>query len=145
MWQHDGMSLRQVRKGVIAAIALSRAFLSVRPSGAQAGPPYQTDDPDPVPYRHFEAYIFSLSDTTKAAGTACAGPTSFEMNYGAASRLQWHLVIPFEQNFAPDGIVTHCIGDTELGAKVKLLSESKFLPETGIFPFVEVMLRVPSG
>lgn len=118
------------------------AFLMVALSAsaalAQAGPPYQTDDPDPVPYHHFEAYIFSLSDTTKAAGTAWAGPASFEMNYGAAPRLQLHLVIPFVQNFAPDGTITHGFGDVELGAKLKLLGESKYIPETGIFPFVEL-------
>ncbi|HSU20174.1 MAG TPA: hypothetical protein VLI45_10570 [Acidobacteriaceae bacterium] len=130
-----------VRRMCQLALAIGVVLLLVsaaRSASAQAGPPYQTDDPDPVPYHNFEAYIFSLSDSTKAAGTAWSGPASFEMNYGAAPRLQLHLVIPFVQNFAPDGTVTHGMGDVELGAKVKLINESKFVPETGVFPFVEL-------
>ena len=47
------------------AIALSLAALALC-SGrtAFAGPPFQTDDPDPVDYRHFEMYAFELSDST---------------------------------------------------------------------------------
>ena len=99
---------------------------------AQAGPPYQVDDPDPVPYRHFEAYIFSLSDSARTVGTSWQGPGSYEMNYGAAPRLQLHFVLPFVNNYAPDGTVTHGFGDTELGAKIKLFNETKLFPETGI-------------
>lgn len=107
-------------------------------ASAQAGPPYQTDDPDPVPYHHFEAYIFSLSDSARGVGTTWQGPASFEMNYGAAPRLQLHFVLPYTMVFAPDGTTTYGIGDTELGAKLKLLDEKKYFPETGIFPFVEL-------
>jgi hypothetical protein len=122
--------------GSILPFALFPAF-----AHAQAGPPYQVDDPDPVPYRHFEAYIFSLSDSARTVGTAWQGPPSYEMNYGAAPRLQLHFVTPFVNSFAPDGTVTHGFGDTELGAKIKLSDETKFFPETGIFPFFEL----PSG
>jgi hypothetical protein len=27
-----------------------------------AGPPFLTDDPEPVPWRHYEAYLFSTVD-----------------------------------------------------------------------------------
>jgi hypothetical protein len=108
---------------------------------AQAGPPYQVDDPDPVPYRHFEAYIFSLSDSARTVGTSWQGPGSYEMNYGAAPRLQLHFVLPFVYYYAPNQPATYGFGDTELGAKIKLFDETKFFPETGIFPFVEL----PSG
>jgi hypothetical protein len=123
------------------ALLLLLSLASACPAHGQAGPPYQVDDPDPVPYRHFEAYIFSLSDGARTVGTAWEAPGSYEMNYGAAPRLQLHFVLPFTNFFAPDGSVTHGVGDTELGAKVKLLDESKYIPETGIFPFVEL----PSG
>lgn len=127
----------------LATAAFLALFIAVaRPAAhAQAGPPYQVDDPDPVPYRHFEAYIFSLSDSARTVGTAWQGPGSYEMNYGAAPHLQLHFVLPFVNNYAPDGTVTHGFGDTELGAKIKLFDETKLLPETGIFPFVEF----PSG
>ncbi len=38
---------------------------------ATAGPPFQTDDPEPVPYQHFEFYTFSI-------GTAVRGDTQGE-------------------------------------------------------------------
>jgi len=133
------MNSRMGRALVHIAILLLCA--SVGRARAQAGPPYQVDDPDPVPYRHFEAYIFSLSDSAKGVGTAWAGPGSYEMNYGAAPRLQLHFVLPFVYSYAPDGTTHYGFGDTELGAKVKLFDETRFFPETGVFPFVEL----PSG
>jgi hypothetical protein len=126
----------------VAKAALLALFLMVAQyARAQAGPPYQVDDPDPVPYRHFEAYIFSLSDSARTVGTSWQGPGSYEMNYGAAPRLQLHFVLPFVYYYAPNQPATYGFGDTELGAKIKLFDETKFFPETGIFPFVEL----PSG
>jgi hypothetical protein len=106
-----------------------------------AGPPFQTDDPDPVAYRHFEAYVFELSDGTVPGGTTLEIP-SFEMNWGVVPNVQLHLVVPVGANFAPNGGPVHYgVGDTELGAKVRFVKETKRLPEVGIFPFVEL----PSG
>lgn len=108
---------------------------------ALAGPPFQTDDPDPVAYRHFEAYVFELSDGTVPGGTTLEVP-SFEVNWGVVPNVQLHLVVPVGASFAPKGGAVHYgVGDTELGAKVRLMKESKRLPEVGIFPFVEL----PSG
>ncbi|WP_188554782.1 hypothetical protein [Edaphobacter dinghuensis] len=108
---------------------------------AFAGPPFQTDDPDPVAYRHFEAYAFELSDGTVPGGTMLEIP-SFEMNWGVVPNVQLHLVVPVGASFAPNGGPVHYgVGDTELGAKVRLVKETKRVPEVGIFPFVEL----PSG
>ncbi len=110
---------------------------------AFAGPPFQTDDPDPVAYRHFEMYAFELSDGTgkNAGGTVLEVP-SYEVNYGVVPNVQLHLVVPLTTNFAPSGgPTTFGIGDTELGAKVRFVKESKWRPEVGIFPFFEL----PSG
>ena len=108
---------------------------------AFAGPPFQTDDPDPVACRHFEMYAFGLSDSTTVGGTSLEIP-SYEVNWGAVPNLQVHLVMPVGAFFAPDkGPVTYGLGDTEIGVKYRLVKESKRLPEVGIFPFVEL----PSG
>ena len=110
---------------------------------AFAGPPFQTDDPDPVAYRHFEMYAFELSDGTgkNAGGTVLEVP-SYEVNYGVVPNVQLHLVVPLTAVFPPDnGPVNYGIGDTELGAKVRFIKETKQLPEIGIFPFFEF----PSG
>ena len=86
---------------------------------AFAGPPFQTDDPDPVAFRHFEMYAFELSDSTTAGGTALEVP-SYEVNYGVVPNVQLHLVMPFVTSIPPDnGPVYHGFGDTELGLKLR--------------------------
>ena len=107
---------------------------------AHAGPPFQTDDPEPVDYRHFEMYAFSLSDGTTAGGTTLSAP-AYEVNYGVVPNVQLHLVLPFNNAFVPDGPNQHGIGDTEFGIKLRFVKETKSMPQIGIFPFFEF----PSG
>ncbi|AJP48329.1 hypothetical protein PG1C_07360 [Rugosibacter aromaticivorans] len=57
---------------------------------AVAGPPFLTDDPEPVEYRHHEFYIAS-QQTKTADGTAGTLP-HIEYNYGAAPDLQLHVI-----------------------------------------------------
>ncbi len=110
-------------------------------SCAFAGPPFQTDDPDPVEFRHWETYAFELSDGTHAGGTTLEFP-AWEMNWGAVPNLQLHIVVPMATNFAPaGGPVSFGISDIELGAKYRFVKETKRRPEIGIFPFFEL----PSG
>src|SRR6185437_12760527 len=106
--------------------ALALALLTTIP--AHAGPPFQTDDPDPVEFRHFEMYAFTLSDGTTAGGTTLSAP-AYEVNYGVVPNVQLHLVVPFVNAFVPDGPNQHGIGDTEFGAKVRFLKETKHAPE----------------
>ena len=133
-------NLRYARLGV----ALTAALISlIASTTAHAGPPFQTDDPDPVEFRHFEMYAFELSDGTgkNAGGTALEAP-AYEVNYGVVPNVQLHLVLPLTASFAPTGGPTNYgIGDTELGAKVRFVKETKRVPEVGIFPFFEL----PSG
>jgi hypothetical protein len=122
-----------------AWVALAWVLLAGR--AAIAGPPFQTDDPDPVAFRHFEMYAFSLSDGTTEGGTTVEVP-SYEVNYGVVPNVQLHLVFPLTVSLAPQGgPVNYGVGDTELGAKIRFVKEAKYLPEVGIFPFFEL----PSG
>ena len=127
-----------------AGIALGVATLTLL--GARtcyAGPPFQTDDPDPVEFHHFEMYAFELSDSTgKHAGGTVLEVPAYEVNYGAAPGLQLHLVVPMTAVFTPDsGPTNFGVGDTELGAKIRFAKETPHSPEIGIFPFFEF----PSG
>jgi hypothetical protein len=115
------------------------AFLALT-CAVHAGPPFQTDDPDPIEYHHFEMYAFELSDSTgkNAGGTALEIP-AYEVNYGVIPNVQLHLVVPPTAVFLPAGGPTNYgIGDTELGAKIRILKETKHVPEVGIFPFFEL-------
>lgn len=80
-------------------------------SVATAGPPFQTDDPEPVPYRHYEAYLFPLLDSTSVAG-AIQVPAA-EFNWGAVPNLQLHLILPMTANLPSGGPYTFGFGDAE--------------------------------
>ena len=110
-------------------------FVAVVPK-AQAGPPFLTDDPEPVPWRHYEAYLFSTAD--RGSGTTSWATPAVEFNVGAAQNLQLHMVIPGAY-VDPGG--AYGIGDIELGAKYRLVQEDKSRPQVGVFP----LLELPSG
>ena len=69
-------------------------------ASAYAGPPFLTDDPEPVEYQHGEFYVFSTLDATKGATTMQA--PAFEFNYGIAEETQVHIIAPLTA-FASDG------------------------------------------
>jgi hypothetical protein len=126
-----------------ATVVLGLALLALCGTTAHAGPPYQTDDPDPVDFHHFEMYAFELSDSTgkNAGGTVLEIP-AYEVNYGVIPNVQLHLVLPPSAVFQPMGGPANLgMGDTELGAKIRFVKETKRVPELGIFPFFEL----PSG
>src|SRR3984885_5155949 len=76
---------------------------------AQAGPPFQTDDPTPVDLGHYEAYVFGTVDGTPAElDTISPG---FEFNWGAIPNIQLHVILPLgaiipsnKPVYAPGGI-----------------------------------------
>lgn len=114
-------------------LLLASLFLAVP---VFAGPPFLTDDPEPVPYQHYEAYIFSSYDNS-AAGISGVGP-AVEYNVGAAPELQIHLVVPLAYFSPPGGTGVYGLGDTEFGVKYRFLDETSDRPQIGIFPMVEL-------
>lgn len=124
--------------------ALFVGILSL-PALALAGPPFQTDDPEPVDLGHYEFYVFSNVDGTPIE-TDPNGP-AFEFNWGALPNTQVHLVaflgaiLPSNDlRYAPAGTGPSAYGllDTELGVKYRFVEESKYVPEIGTFPMIEV-------
>ena len=113
-----------------------------------AGPPFQTDDPEPVDFRHYEFYIFGGLDGTPVELDP-VGP-AFEANWGAAPNLQLHVILPFgaaipsnNPEYLPSGAGPSAYGltDIEFGAKYRFIKETKRRPEIGTF----TMLEVPTG
>lgn len=101
-----------------------------------AGPPFLTDDPEPVEYQHWEAYLFANGDHT-SDGYAINGPAG-ELNYGVLPDTQLHLVVPMTTVGGSD-ISTHSgLGDMEFGIKYRFLHETNNWPQIGIFPMVEL-------
>jgi hypothetical protein len=113
-----------------------------------AGPPFQTDDPEPVDFRHYEIYFFGTTDGTPVE-TDPVGP-AFEANWGAAPNLQLHIILPAgailpsnNPRYFPAGTGPSAYGleDMELGAKYRFIKETKHRPEFGSF----TMLELPTG
>ena len=115
---------------------------------AQAGPPFQTDDPTPVDYGHYEAYIFGTIDGTPAELDP-VGP-AFEFNWGAVPKIQLHVILPFgaviplnNPIYAPGGQGPSAYGltDMEAGVKYGFLPQTRYRPQIGSF----TMLEIPTG
>lgn len=106
---------------------------------AHAGPPFVTDDPEPVEYKHGEFYVASQT-SHNADGTSGTLP-HFEFNYGPLPDVHLHLIAPFAYNKPHGESMKWGYGDTELGVKYRFIHESDLIPMVGTFPIVEL----PSG
>ncbi|HXE31250.1 MAG TPA: hypothetical protein VN515_05565 [Terriglobales bacterium] len=103
------------------------------------GPPFQVDDPVPVDLHHYEFYIFGAADGTPVEMDT-TGP-AFEFNWGAIPRVQLHAILPWGA-VAPAGQpTTFGLTDSELGAKIAFIKESKYFPQIGSF----TMFEMPTG
>jgi hypothetical protein len=126
--------------GVVLFCAAPRAWAQ--------GPPFQTDDPVPVDLHHYEFYIFGALDGTRVEKDA-TGP-AIEFNWGAMPRVQVHAILPLgvvdpsnNPAYAPAGTGPRAFGliDTEVGAKIAFIKESKLMPQIGSF----TMFEIPTG
>jgi hypothetical protein len=101
-----------------------------------AGPPYNTDDPEPVELRHWEFYLASQHSHARDGWSGTA--PHFEVNYGVIANMQLHLIAPLAYASPKGGRSTYGYGDTELGIKYRFVQEQKWVPQIGTFPFLEV-------
>ena len=113
-----------------------------------AGPPFQTDDPEPIDYKNYEFYTFANSDGTRLE-TDTEGP-AVEFNWGALPNVHLHIIVPEaailpanNQAFAPLSIGprTFGLGDIETGIKYRFVQETKHVPMIGTF----TMIELPTG
>ncbi len=102
----------------------------------RAGPPFLTDDPEPVDHRHGEAYLFASGDRTND-GHAVSAP-AVEVNYGVLPDTQLHLVVPFASFTPAGGPTASGPGDAEFGVKYRFAHEAAAWPQAGIFPMIEL-------
>ena len=113
------------------------ALLCATALAARAGPPFRTDDPEPVEYQHWEVYGFSTA--THVEGDTAGTLPGVEVNYGALPNLQLHVIAPIAFD-APAGSGTKFgMGDTELGVKYRFVQEDDdgWRPQIGVFPLIE--------
>ncbi len=107
---------------------LAILFCSV---SAWAGPPFQTDDPEPIDFRNYEFYTFASSDGTPLEMDT-VGP-AVEFNWGALPNVHLHIILPLaaifpsnSPNYAPLGAGPSAFGfgDIETGIKYRFIQEA---------------------
>jgi len=134
--------------GNFARLALALMCMLAVPRLWAQGPPYQTDDPVPVDFQHYEFYIFGAIGGTPVEIDSF-GP-AIEFNWGAVPRVQIHAVLPIgsinplnNPVYLPSGTGPSAFGltDTELGVKIAFIKETKHVPQIGSF----TMFEMPTG
>ncbi|MHB8455590.1 MAG: hypothetical protein ACYDDO_13045 [Acidiferrobacterales bacterium] len=99
---------------------------------AHAGPPLMTDDPEPLNYKHSEAYVFSTYDKGPDRGKAIAVP-AFVFNTVPMPDVHLHVAVPFLDLRQNDGVHIFGLGDVELGVKYRFVHETDSRPQIDIF------------
>ena len=110
------------------------AFLLLAGGPVLAGPPFITDDPEPVDYQHFEINT-AMQATYIKDGRSGAWPT-IDANYGPMPGVQLHVGL-FENFSKSAGQPFHYgVGDTELGAKIRFIDEDEegWRPQVAVYP-----------
>ena len=115
-------------------LALGASIAGIAP--CLAGPPFFTDDPEPVEPRHNEVYVFGTLDHADGA-SAIAGP-AIEYNRGIAPDTQFHLVLPYAWNLPNRGATASGPGDVEFGIKYRFVNAGDGGLQVGVFPMVEL-------
>lgn len=100
-------------------LALGCVLLMPRPS--LAGPPFITDDPQPPDFRTWEVNYALTSSHSR--GSTSGGLPSIDANYGGAPGVQLHVQVQAAYSVGA-GIHAYGLGDTEVGIKYRLSSES---------------------
>jgi hypothetical protein len=125
----DGLNARRI----VAALALCLGA-----STARAGPPFLTDDPEPVDLHHME--INAILQGTRA-GDDRSGAASGELNYGCARETQCHVALPVAFDRSSGGPLRTGLGDVELGVKYRFLDEDDSGWSAAVYPTV----TLPTG
>jgi hypothetical protein len=124
------------------------AMVCLASTSALAGPPFQTDDPEPIDFRHYEFYTFANSDGTRIE-TDTEGP-ALEFNWGALPNVHLHIIVPMAAALPANnpalaplsiGPRTFGLGDIETGIKYRFVQETKHMPMIGTF----TMFELPTG
>ena len=118
--------------------ALALLALGLASDAAIAGPPFLTDDPEPVALGHAEINL--IAQQTRAAdgrGVSAAG----ELNLGCAAQTQCHVAVPIAFDHPAGGASQAGLGDIELGVKYRFLDR----PDDGWSAAVYPTLTLPTG
>ncbi|MDB5821508.1 MAG: hypothetical protein JWR21_212 [Herminiimonas sp.] len=112
-----------------AALALANS--------ARAGPPFVTDDPEPVEFKHWEVN-YGVTKTWRSQ-SASVGLPSVDINYGVAPDVQLHV----QPRYSIESTTTtkaRGIDDTEIGVKYRFFNweQGDTSVMLGIYPLFQI-------
>ncbi len=117
---------RTMTRAALRAIAI---LLCLAATPALAGPPYDTDDPEPTDLGHWEVYAFTAGSRAQGSVDGAAG---LDLNYGAFKGVQLTATLPI--GFATSE-PAHA-GDVELGVKYRFFEDQAAGLSIAAFPRV---------
>ena len=116
----------------LACAGLAAAMCPTAP--AVAGPPYETDDPEPTQTGHWEIYAFT---GIEGRGGTFDGSAGVDLNYGPVKDVQLTATLPVDFSHAHGGEWrTGGAGDVEVGVKYRLFDLPSHGFSMAIFPRV---------
>jgi opacity protein-like surface antigen len=119
----------------LAALLIAGFSLALSP--AKAGPPFLTDDPEPVDYGHYEFYLFSQG--VRAGGETSGGAPACDCNFGVLPNVQFHVQPAMAFRRPGGGDLVWGAGDVELGVKYRFIEQDKegAAPSAAFYPLIE--------
>jgi hypothetical protein len=101
-----------------------------------AGPPWDTDDPVPTDFQHWE--IFCSSMGSESAGAWAGTAPHVEANYGAVPNVQLSVTIPLCFYSVEGGKTNYGYGDTEFGIKYRFIKKDSGRLHVSVYPSIQV-------
>jgi hypothetical protein len=117
-----------LRKALVAMLVLCW------PLRAVAGPPFDTDDPDPTDYRHFE--IYAGVSTHRDYFVSTSELPFLEINYGLLPNVQFSVHVGAAEDTMPEAPRAGGLEDAEMGLKVRVVQETATSPQIALYPQV---------
>jgi hypothetical protein len=119
---------------IIALLTL--LFIALTATGALAGPPFVTDDPEPTDYRHWEIYSGFQFENDGGGNTTASIPFA-EFNYGAMPNVQVSFAAQLHQVNTGIAAISG-YGATEFGIKTRFVQENGCAPQVSFYPSVQL-------
>lgn len=124
-----------------ARIVFLSSLLAALPLRALAGPPFDTDDPDPTEFRNYEIYA---GVTTHRDLTDSNSELPFlEINYGLMPNVQFSVHLGDAGYATPESPSAYGFDDAEMGLKVRFVQETSRSPQVSFYPQVTFATGTP--
>jgi hypothetical protein len=105
---------------------------------ARAGPPFVTDDPEPVDFQHFE--INTAAQGAQTRGARSGAMPGVDINYGVLPETQFHIGLAGPWQVSDGKAFQFGYGDTEIGLKYRFISEdyAGWRPQVAVYPIMDL-------